>query len=208
MTFQDTLSQARSILNGYHSQLLALTTAYNLTLQIDNRSKRAHDGGWLCVVDVDNPNPLYRAGFNISVSPRFSKLGTVRIWSLVTDLTTNAWQQHIVDNVPLKDLGEETAVLLTKVSGWLVANDKLDPEALHCEREGTAYYWRKCASGGWVTDFGTDDYFGGIDKEDDKLYTGCLCRSNTETTELAKAEGKSRKAVIRKLEAAFKALPL
>lgn len=155
MPFEDDVAAAVAIVDKLKHRVLALSRERNLSLKMPS-NPRLHKEDWVTVLGLDGNEPEFRVGFSVHLSQAFSQPGCLRIWSLVTDLKTDANLQFCRENVPLS----EAAALIEEGLGvfekHLKSQDGLDPIAEKCRRMGTAFYWRRGGSDGvpeWETDF-------------------------------------------------------
>lgn len=201
--FTDDLRAVVAIAENVYDRASLIARKHGLPIRLNK--KPDPDNDWTTVLELELNETEYRKGFNVTLSPKYTKPGTARIWSLVTDVKTGTWNQDIRDDVPLFALGQNIIEVLTKVDGWIAANDGLDPIECARQRDGTAYYWThksEDVSGlsTYEAEFGDSDWSGAITGDAD-FYEASLY--DAAGNEVFNHEGGEFKELALKLEAEF-----
>lgn len=198
MAFADDVKSAVATIDKVYPRVSEIARQHDLSLRASR--KVAKDPDWTFVLELEGTDPEYRIGFKVSLRP--NREG-VYVWSLVTDLPTGTWNQHIRDNVPLANLEAVVNEGLTAFEGWLKENEGIDPKEAARKLAGTAYYWSHEYHDEiheYTADFG-DDWSGSISNYDGDCEAELF---DPEGDTVLHLEGNDAKELMLKIEAAFK----
>lgn len=187
------------IIDKIYPQAAELARKYDLSIATIRNKKDVSDSVDCLIIEGLDPN--YRIGMKVSLD-KCGEPGEAYVWSLVTNLRDDKWDQHIRDT-PVGELEQEILICLSAMDGWLAENDGIDPKEAKKRLMGTQYFWDHEQNHGWhewTTDFDGSDFSGTVEG-DDGGYEGTFNDADGDSVHTIR--GNSPNDVMQKMEKHF-----